>query len=73
MQLFQILLLALLCSLSIFMHILACALWQNWFPAITCAPPLLAPRARAPLTHRLHRAAQGSATSSRRCRSRSTT
>ena len=46
MQLFQILLLALLCSLSIFMHILACALWQNWFPAITCAPPLLAPRAR---------------------------
>ena len=44
MQLFQILLLALLCSLSIFMHILACALWQNWFPAITCAPQ---PAARA--------------------------
>ena len=46
MQLFQILLLALLCSLSIFMHILACALWQNWFPAITCAP--LSSSRRAP-------------------------
>ena len=57
MRLIQILLLALLCSLSIFMHILACALWQNWFPAITCAPPLLAPRARAPPTHHLHRRA----------------
>ena len=61
MQLFQILLLALLCSLSIFMHILACALWQNWFPAITCAPPLLVPR--VPLTHHLHRAARPTARS----------
>ena len=65
MQLFQILLLALLCSLSIFMHILACALWQNWFPAITCAPPLLVPR--VPLTHHLHRAAS-SVKSAPRCR-----
>ena len=33
------------------MHILACALWQNWFPAITCAPLLLAPRARPRAAH----------------------
>ena len=59
MQLFQILLLALLCSLSIFMHILACALWQNWFPAITCAPPLLARRDKAICDDPLHPFALG--------------
>mmetsp|Transcript_16061 Transcript_16061/g.32487 ORF Transcript_16061/g.32487 Transcript_16061/m.32487 type:complete len:133 (-) Transcript_16061:136-534(-) len=43
MQLAQILVLALLASLAIFMHILSCALFNNWWPMINLLSYCLAP------------------------------
>ena len=43
MELYQILLLAFLSSMAIFMHILSCALYNNWFPMVNLVAYLLAP------------------------------
>ena len=43
MQLTQILVLALLASLAIFMHILSCALYNNWWPMVNLLTYCLAP------------------------------
>ena len=43
MELYQILLLSFLSSMAIFMHILSCALYNNWFPMVNLVAYLLAP------------------------------